>query len=402
MSLTALTGSTANLVATITTDQSAVSGPQDPSQAAKNSGLVFTATGGQLPATTGAVPSTATSAAGDPLIKKLQKAEAFIGKLQQPSSGSQGSTIESVTVTLSAKAQELLSGQGTALPTNDGTGTNGANAPTSIDLAARLQQALDDPQNPVGSALSQLKQLNEQVRQANHDAAGQKLQQLLKQFSILRLFNGSLSPRQLAELAKEIADAAQQLASSDSGPTIDATGSSAGSTTDASSASTALSSNESATTSVIEGSVDTATPAAPAPVATPGAASPAVSASVAGTSSTSGQGHAPAASASAPNVSATDTLTGNTSRQALLNAIEAQGAKGLSEVQGKIADQSLLQQAANAVSAIQGLIKQAQEKEQHKHKGTPDAESDQATKVAGRAGEVIAEAQPNDRSEPEA
>ena len=344
-------------------------------------------------ATIGA-PSTTTNGGGDPLVKALQQAEAFIGGLGQPSSGSQGSTIESVTVTLSAKAQQLIDGQRTSLSANDAT--NDASAPTYIDLATRLQQALDDPQNPAASALRGLKQLNEQIRQSAHGAAGQRLQQLLKQFSILRLFNGSLSPRQLAELAKEIADAAQELASSESEPTTDATGQSAGSTTDASSASTSLSSNDSSTTNVTGDSVEAVTPAIPsaAQVAAPGGASPVVSSSAAGTPSTSDQGNAPATAASTPNISAADTPAANTNqRQALLDEIEAQGAKGLAEVQGKIADQSLLQQAANAVSAIQGLIKQAEEKEQHKHKGAPDAESDQATKAAEQAGEVIAKAQ---------
>ncbi|HWZ06458.1 MAG TPA: hypothetical protein VNY53_06060, partial [Bradyrhizobium sp.] len=69
---------------------------------------------------------------------------------------------------------------------------------TTTSLSATAQQAVAR-QN---QALGQLRQLNEQLRTSNHDAAAARLQHLLQEFHALQQF-GTASARALAALAKE-------------------------------------------------------------------------------------------------------------------------------------------------------------------------------------------------------
>jgi hypothetical protein len=277
-------------------------------------------------------------------------------------------------------------------------------SPTAKDGSAPPINALQsaEAQNAEAqSALRQLTQINNDLRRSNHDAGAQKLQQLLKQFGVLRLLRGALSPRQLAELARDIAAAARDVAAGDGGPAIGvdvSSGSSVVSTTalsDTGSAVGAVAGNATdaagATEATPTGSV---TPgAAAAQAATPSTSDPKVTSSGAVLPPTLGRNDGQA-TASPPGATATDLQTTSASeRQALLNKIETQGARGLAQAQGKAADQSLLQQAANAVSAVQGMIKQAEENERHKHKSATNPDFDWAKKVVNAAAATITKAQ---------
>jgi hypothetical protein len=271
-----------------------------------------------------------------------------------------------VAISLSAKAQQLL---GTA-PTSVGTGSDSPAAtgsvPKSIDLIALLQQALGNSQNPDANALRQLTQLSAEIGQSNHDAARQKLEQLLKQFSILRLFK--LSPRQLAELAREIAAAAQELASSGTGAGVGAvtsandfttaTATTADASDDADSAAaptpdTVQAADAAATQSGLQsGATDASSDGDQAAAASSGV--------LAGTADPSSPSSAPADFSSQPDAA---------QRGAILDAILERGSQNAAQAGAKAADRSLLQQAAAAVSTIQGRIKQAEDEARRKHQG---------------------------------
>jgi hypothetical protein len=81
-----------------------------------------------------------------------------------------------------------------------------ASESVTITLSATAQKAIAQ-QN---QALGQLRQLNEQLRTSNHDAAAARLQHLLQEFHALQQF-GTASARALAALAKEISAAAADL-----------------------------------------------------------------------------------------------------------------------------------------------------------------------------------------------
>jgi hypothetical protein len=81
-----------------------------------------------------------------------------------------------------------------------------ASESVTITLSATAQQAIARQQQ----ALDQLRQVNEQLRTSNHDAAAARLQHLLQEFHALQQF-GTASARALAALAKEISAAAADL-----------------------------------------------------------------------------------------------------------------------------------------------------------------------------------------------
>jgi TolA-binding protein len=81
-----------------------------------------------------------------------------------------------------------------------------ASQSVTITLSATAQQTIAQQQQ----ALDQLRQLNVQLRTSNHDAAAARLQHLLQEFHALQQF-GTASARALAALAKEISAAAADL-----------------------------------------------------------------------------------------------------------------------------------------------------------------------------------------------
>jgi hypothetical protein len=300
-------------------------------------------------------------------------------------------------VTLSDHAQSILAAQ-TNASSNNRLQQVAADVRASMDAIqqSKAMQSAEAQNAKAQSALGQLTQINSDLRRSNHDAGVQKLQQLLKQFGVLRLLRGALTPRQLAELARDMAAAARDVAAGDGGPDV-SSGSSGVATT-------ALSDTGSTIADVAGAATDAgATEAPPAGSVTPEAAAaqaapastsePTVTSSGAAVPPTLGRNDGQA-TASPPGATATDPQTRSAAgRQALLNKIETQGARGFAQAQGKAVDQSLLQQAANAISAIQGMIKQAEENERHKHKSATNPDSDWAKKVANAAAATIAKAQ---------
>ena len=280
-----------------------------------------------------------------------------------------------VAISLSAKAQQLLGTVPTSVGTGSGSPAATGSVPKSIDLIALLQQTLSNSQNPDANALRQLTQLSAEMRQSNHDAARQKLEQFLKQFSILRLFK--LSPRQLAELAREIAAAAQELASSGAGADVGAVTSAndfttATAATAAPAPDTVQAADAAATQSGLQsGATDASSDGDQAAAASSGV--------LAGTADASSPSSAPADFSSQPDVA---------QRGAILDAILERGSQNAAQAGAKAADRSLLQQAAAAVSTIQGRIKQAEDEARRKHQGN-GVGLDQAAKTVRDAAATL-------------
>jgi hypothetical protein len=269
-----------------------------------------------------------------------------------------------------------------------------ASESVTITLSATAQKSIAQ-QN---QALGQLRQLNEQLRNSNHNAAAARLKQLLQEFRALQQL-GTASARALAALAKQISAAAADLSQGDE--------SGATSTTDTSFADATPAGgqapDDSANTQADEGS----TPSAASPTAATSSNAPQP---VAGTLVTppkniaaetvASEGHdAPSAGLQTADSRTAATSSGSANpgvtqardaqRQALLDHLKEQASQSAAQTQAASADRDLLTQAANAVGAIQSIVKQAAEEEREKYKGKSGAELDQLAKtVDSSAAEV--------------
>ncbi len=305
-------------------------GPLTPPSARLPSEAIGSQVAHQISSTTSDGASAVTPP-GNPLIKAL------------------GVASESVTITLSATAQQAI---------------------------ARQQQALD-----------QLRQVNEQLRTSNHDAAAARLQHLLQEFHALQQF-GTASARALAALAKEISAAAADLSAgggNGAAPTTDTSFAGAGDQApdgpanaqgDEGSAASATSST--AVTSSNAPQVATGTTAAPTQSASADAPPP-EGQHAATPGSQTADSRTPATSSGSPDPGAVAASAAQ--RQALLDHLKDQAGQNAAQTQAASADRDLLTQAADAVGAIQSIVKQAAEEEREKHGGKSGTALDQLAKT---------------------
>ncbi len=227
------------------------------------------------------------------------------------------------------------------------------------DLIAQWRDALGDREKSDQSALTQLEALNKQMRSSRHDDASQRLQQLLAQYRLLRMFGGNA--KALADLAKQIKAAASDLsASGDSASTDPSTDAAAGTTTvaaptDATGETTSTVPAESAASSA----ASTDTPDTGDVASMPTASDAAVAAAAPGDQgddadpSTSG---ATDASIPPPGQRA------DAAWQQLVQQVNDAGARA----QRKANDELLLTQARAAIADIERMAKQAEEAKRHK------------------------------------
>jgi hypothetical protein len=226
-------------------------------------------------------------------------------------------------------------------PTPSARDDDGASVEDAVDISARLQRKLSDPNDPDGAALRRLKQVDEQLRHQRHDAAAERLRQLIELVRLLRLFGDLASIRALTQIAKQIGAAAEDIAEgSDDAESLDASASA---------------------------------PAEPA-TATTADAPPA-------------QAIADAASATI-SVTVEESLTATVGTaaagQAALNQSGKQGSATASGIADSATDRDLLGQAAEAMSTIKKLIQEAQE-EERRRKGKASYELEESSKIVGDA-----------------
>jgi hypothetical protein len=247
----------------------------------------------------------------------------------------------------------------------------------SITLSATAQNS-NAQQN---QALGQLRQVIEQLRNSNHNAAAARLKQLLQEFHALQQL-GTASARALAALAKQISAAAADL--SEGG------GNAAASTSDSSFADATEGEDQTpddpANTQGGRESAGSATspaavsqvPAGVAPtqsIAANTVASERQHAETIGSQNTGS--HTTAADASSASVNPGAVEASADHRQALLDHLKQQAGQNAAHSQAASADRDLLTEAADAVSAIQGIVKRAAEEEKEKHRGKSSTELDQ-------------------------
>lgn len=317
------------------------------------------ASGGAAASVTGNGGSAATRP-DNPLVKAGKSIEGLLG--QEDGTSSNSFLGGSVTITLSADAQKSL---------------------------AQQNQALD-----------QLQQLNKQLRNSNHNAAAERLKQLLQEFHALQAL-GTASARALAALAKQISAAAADLSQ--------AGGNGAPSTADASFTDDTLAAGQASDDPTNAQGDEGSAASAASPAAVTGSNVPQAAAgtpatppgNIAADPATSEGNHAPTAGSQTADSrsAATDSSFGfanpgavqpsDAQRQALLDHLKEQASQNAAQTQGASADRDLLTQAANAVGAIQGIVKQAAKQEQEKHRGKSGTELDQLVKtVDSSAAEV--------------
>jgi len=274
-----------------------------------------------------------------------------------------------------------------------------ASESVTITLSAAAQQSIAQ-QN---QALSQLRQVVEQLRNSNHDAASARLKQLLQEFRALQQL-GTASARALAALAKQISAAAAELSQG--------SGNGAAPTADTSFADETLAAgqpaDDSADTQGDEGSAPSATsPTAVTSSNVPPAAAgtPATPLQNIGADNAASEGrHAPDVDSqtSDSRTAATDPSSGSanpgvvapsdTQRQALLDHLKEQASQKAAQTQAASADRDLLTQAANAIGTIQRIVKQAAEEEKEKHRGKSGSELDQLAKTVGSSAAEVEKA----------
>ena len=258
-----------------------------------------------------------------------------------------------------------------------------ASESVTITLSATAQQAIARQQQ----ALDQLRQVNEQLRTSNHDAAAARLQHLLQEFHALQQF-GTASARALAALAKEISAAAADLSAgggNGAAPTTDTSFAGAGDQASDGAAnaqgdegSAASASSSTAVTSSNAPQVATGTTAAPTQSASADAP-PSEGQHAATPGSQTADSRTPATSSGSPDPGAVAASAAQ--RQALLDHLKDQAGQNAAQTQAASADRDLLTQAADAVGAIQSIVKQAAEEEREKHGGKSGTALDQLAKT---------------------
>jgi hypothetical protein len=300
----------------------------------------------------------------NPLVKILQAAGESIEELLGQENGTSSTDFPgpSVTITLSAQAQKAIAQQ--------------------------------------NQALVQLQQLTAQLRSSNHDAAGARLTQLLQEFHALQQF-GTASARALAALAKEISAAAADLSESggsdDAIPTADTLSADAGGQAPDDSANAPADDGPTASASSPTAATNSNVPqtaaevlAAPTQIVT--ADIPASEEQSATTPGAQDAGsNPPTADPSSGSLDPSPVAAGAAQRQALLNHLEVQAGQNAAQTQAASADKDLLTQAADAVDAIQGIVKQAAEEEREK-KGKSGTELDQLAKSVDASAAVVEKA----------
>jgi hypothetical protein len=299
------------------------------------------------------------------------------------------------------QADDLLQGGGASAVTPPGNplikAIGVASESVTITLSAAAQKAIAQ-QN---QALGQLRQLNEQLRTSNHDAAAARLQHLLQEFHALQQF-GTASARALAALAKEISAAATDLSAgggNGAAPTIDTSFANetlaAGQTPDepanaqGDGGSAASATSSTAVTSSNAPQVAAGTTAAPTQsVAADAPSSEGQHAATLG--SQTADSRTPATSSGSPDPGAVAASAAQ--RQALLDHLKDQAGQNAAQTQAASADRDLLTQAADAVGAIQSIVKQAAEDEREKHGGKSGTALDQLAKTVDASVEAIEKA----------
>jgi hypothetical protein len=323
----------------------------------------------------------------------------------RPSSETIGSQVAHQVSSSTSDANSSASGTGggasaVTLPGNPLIKAVGvASKSVTITLSATAQQTIAQ-QN---QALGQLRQLNEQLRTSNHDAAAARLQHLLQEFHALQQF-GTASARALAALAKEISAAAADLTAGG--------GNGAAPTTDTSFADETLAAgqtpDEPANAQGDEGSAasatsSTAVTSSNAPQVAAGTTAAPTQSVAADAPPSEGQHAATLGSQTADSrTPATDPLSGSpdpgavaasaAQRQALLDHLKEQESQNAAQTQGASADRDLLTQAADAVGAIQSIVKQAAKEEREKHGSKSGTALDQLAKSVDASAAVVEKA----------
>jgi hypothetical protein len=265
-----------------------------------------------------------------------------------------------------------------------------ASESVTITLSATAQKAIAQ-QN---QALGQLRQLNEQLRTSNHDAAAARLQHLLQEFHALQQF-GTASARALAALAKEISAAAADLSEGGGDGATPTTDTSLGqapddpANTQGDGGSAASATSSTAVTSSNAPQVAAGTTAAPTQ-SVAADAPPSEGQHAATLGSQTADSRTPATSSGSPDPGAVAASAAQ--RQALLDHLKEQAGQDAQRTQAASADRDLLTQAADAVGAIQSIVKQAAEEEREKHGGKSGTALDQLAKTVDSSAAVVEKA----------
>jgi hypothetical protein len=268
------------------------------------------------------------------------------------------------------------------------------------DSVTTTSQNATAPQN---QALGQLQQTIQQLRNSSHNAAAARLKQLLQEFHALQQF-GTASARALAALAKEIGAAAGDLS--------EGAGNGATPTTDTSFSDEALAGGQTPDDpAATQGDEASAVPATSPTAATSsdvsqlpagrGSAPPQSTATDAPASK--GQAASRVGSQTSDSRTATTDPSSNSDspgaleaaadqRQALIDHLNEQAGQNAAQSHATSADRELLTEAANAVGAIRGIVKQAAEEEQEKHKGKGGTQFDQLAKTVASSAAGVEEA----------
>jgi hypothetical protein len=223
------------------------------------------------------------------------------------------------------------------------------------DLVAQWRESLGDRDKADRSALAQLQALNKQMRSSRHDDASLRLQQLLEQYRTLRMLGGN--PKALAELAKQIKAATNELSASSgdaasADPSADAAAggaTAAAAPTDATGETTAAVTVESAASGAVSidtsnaGDVASTLPASDAAVAT-------------ATSGDHGDGTDPSTSGEATASNPPPGRQADAVWQQLIQQVNDAGARA----HRKANDEMLLAQARAALADLERMAKQAE------------------------------------------
>jgi len=228
-------------------------------------------------------------------------------------------------------------------------------AQQSADLLTQWGNALGDRHKADLSALAQLQALNKQMRSSRHDEASLRLQQLLAQFRILRMLGGSA--KAMADLAKQIKAAANDLSASGDAGSVDPSTDAAGGADAASAPTDATGATAAGATAATTASADPAN-AGEAASTQPASDSAAPATAAADPGKDAGSSTSAATNASDPSQG----QQAATVWQQLIQQVDEAGAKA----KQKAEDELLLEQARAAIGQIERMAKRAEEQRRHK------------------------------------